>query len=217
MSAEPSLELAQRRAPFFLPDAGWTLPEVIERRALGAPELPAIFDLALGARTAREATSFGALQARARGVAGALAGLGVSRGDRVVIAIGIPSSFAAAIVGTMRLGAIAVPIPPVDGLELPRAIEERMRGVIADATPRVVLADSEPALAIARAVAPGLAALAFDDAHGELAESTPFPALEDVAFLQYTSGSTAFTAMLWAASSRAWERVSATRPAFEAA
>lgn len=192
---EPSIEIAGRRSPFFLPDASLTLPEVIERRARAAPELAALFDLSLGARATREATSFGALWARASDVAGGLAALGVGAGDRVVIAVGRPSSFAAAIVGTMRLAAIAVPIPPVDGLELPRVIEERMRGVIADASPEVVLADSEAALSIARSVAPGVRALAIDDVHGELggapgAPEVALPSPHDVAFLQYTSGST---------------------------
>jgi acyl-CoA synthetase (AMP-forming)/AMP-acid ligase II len=151
-----------------------------------------------GAVPERRATTFGELNERAISLARLLLGEGVSPGDRVVLAIARPSRFAAAFVGVTRIGAVAVPIPPADGLELSRTIEDRTRGVLTDCAPRAILADSPRALAIARTLAPKIVAIdvsAIDTAATRSAVGTSdvdrrMPSLEDVAFLQYTSGST---------------------------
>ena len=181
-------------ADTFLPDPSLTLPEVVTQRALATPELSALYDVVLeGALPVRRATTFAALDRDARAICDALAAAGVSRGDRVVLAIARPSRFAAAFVGITRLGATAVPVPPADGLELSSAIADRFRSVFGSCTPRAVLADSPRALAIARTFAPGIfmldvSALALEESGAGRAH--PMPSLSDVAFLQYTSGST---------------------------
>ncbi len=181
-------------APEFLPDPRLTLPEVLERRAAVAPDEPALYDVALdGAVPVRRPVSVRELLDQARAITDVLAGAGLFRGDRVVLAVARPSRFAAAFLGTTRLGAVAVPIPPADGLELSRVIAERMRAVLTDCAPRAILADSARALAIARSIAPKILAIdvsAMDTAATLETSSRPMPALEDVAFLQYTSGST---------------------------
>lgn len=181
-------------AASFLPDPTLTLASVVEQRALATPDAPALYDVVLeGAVPERHATSFAALHARARSIARLLANEGVAKGDRVVLAIARPSRFAAGFVGAIRLGAIAVPIPPADGLELSRAIEDRMRAVLGDCAPRAILADSPKALAIARAIAPRIVAIdvsAIDVAGATSPHERAVPSLSDVAFLQYTSGST---------------------------
>jgi acyl-CoA synthetase (AMP-forming)/AMP-acid ligase II len=178
----------------FLPDALETLVDVIEQRGARTPLAAALHDVVLvGATPEARPTTFASLVTRAAAVSAALARAGVKRGDRVVLAIGRPSRFAAAFLGTIRIGAIAVPIPPADGLELPRAIAERMRAVLEDAAPTALLCDAPRSLAIARSVGDGLAAIDVTTIELGLAAGAPRvapPSLEDVAFLQYTSGST---------------------------
>jgi acyl-CoA synthetase (AMP-forming)/AMP-acid ligase II len=190
----PRGERAPAARPFFLPDPSLTLVEVIERRATITPRQPALHDVSLvGTIAEARALVFGSLVTRAGAIAAALARAGVKRGDRVVLAIARPSRFAAAFLGTLQLGAIAVPIPPADGLELPRAIAERMRTVLDDATPTAILCDSARSLAIARSVRGGLGAIDVSVLETTLAAEAPrtHPSrFEDVAFLQYTSGST---------------------------
>ena len=191
---------AERRRPpvrgevdsgrFFLPHPSWTLPEILDLRAATSPAEEALFDL-VAERTGLVArpTRFGELRARTLDVAAALVAAGVGRGDRVVISLGRPSSFAAALLGTMRTGAVAVPVPPADGLELPRAIEERLRGVVEDCGPRAVISEGT-ALEIARARVPGAAVLDFASIAPGTGPAMQHARLEDIAFLQYTSGST---------------------------
>jgi o-succinylbenzoate---CoA ligase len=57
-----------------------------------------------------DGVSYGRLEARARAVAGALHGRGVSEGDRVALALPAGGDFAAALHGCWLAGAVAVPI-----------------------------------------------------------------------------------------------------------
>lgn len=179
---------------FFLPDAHSTLVDVVDRRVALTPRRPALHDVVLaGSSPEARAFSFAALGTQSSAIAAALASAGVEHGDRVVVAIARPSRFAAAFLGILRIGAIAVPIPPADGLELPRSIAERMRAVLDDAAPRAFLCDSARSLAIARSVSGGITAIDVSTTELRLAMEAPrgrSPSLEDVAFLQYTSGST---------------------------
>ena len=190
-ATKPSRPAVEASA-FFLPDPLATLVEVIERRAALTPRASALHDVALtGSTPTARALSFSSLATRSASVAAALARAGVKPGDRVVLAIGRPSRFAEAFVGVLRMGAVAVPIPPADGLELPRAIAERMRAVIEDASPTAFLCDSSRSLAIAKSVSGGIIAIDVTALAPSMApRPTSTPSLEDVAFLQYTSGST---------------------------
>jgi acyl-CoA synthetase (AMP-forming)/AMP-acid ligase II len=72
----------------------------------GGSTEPALFDLS-GEKA--EAHSFDALDARADGFAATLTGRGVERGSRVGLCGHNSADFFAALLGTMRAGAVAVP------------------------------------------------------------------------------------------------------------
>ncbi len=129
---------------------------LVERhRRLGRGAAPAVLDDA-GAWTFDELA-----RASAR-AAGALRRRGAGRGDRVAVLLPDGRRAAQAILGAMRLGAIAVPLDP-------RAPPERIRAVLADCAPAVVVRDG-----------------GLDGPEERLADVSP----SDLACLVYTSGTT---------------------------
>jgi len=141
-------------------------------------------------------TSYGALRDRVAAFRGALQGLGVGAGDRVVILCGNDPSFVVALLATIGLGAVGVPLNPTSpGPELDRQV--------ADVTPSVAVVGPMAASAW-RDVASGAGAavahvvtmpgteldgsLAFDD----LLKSEPVAAVDveadTLALLMFTSG-----------------------------
>ena len=105
-----------------------------------------------GARTAiiddAGAWNFDALAAASGRAAGALHDLGVLPGDRVAVALPDSREAAAALIGAMRIGAIAVPIDP----SRPASVTE---AILEDCAPRVVVDRAElPEGAATRPVAP---------------------------------------------------------------
>jgi acetyl-CoA synthetase len=110
-------------------DFRWTIPErfnigtaVADAWAARAPDRPALFDYDPSgpART----LSFGALAVQSNALANALRALGVRRGDRVALLL--PQCFETAIshVAIYKLGAIAVPLSLLFGVE---ALEYRLQ------------------------------------------------------------------------------------------
>jgi benzoate-CoA ligase family protein len=114
---------------------------------------------------------------------------GVRAGDRVVVVLPDTLGAAAAILGAMRIGAIAAPIHT-------RLSEEDYAFVCCDARPRVLVTTAERAPRMraigAHAGWPSAVLALDDDAPLRAAEpSEPAPAApDDAALLQYTSGST---------------------------
>ena len=114
----------------------------------------------------------------------------VARGDRVVLLFAPGLEFVAAFFGCLRLGAVAVPVPPPDPARLASTMP-RLVGIIEDADPRAVLTTSmlsglEQALGSPSGACTWLSV-------EDLEMGTPEPVViapEDLAFLQYTSGST---------------------------
>jgi acyl-CoA synthetase (AMP-forming)/AMP-acid ligase II/acyl carrier protein len=161
-----------------------TLLGVLERQVATAPEAPAIvFE---GTTTTYRQLAHSVTQ-----LAGALAEAGVERGDRVVIVMPNHPSFFAVYYGAQRLGAIAVPVfhasapQRVAGIArqcgaaaivtlrpLVRPIRRRLEAALGEAQPRIL---DVPALE-AKPVQRGA--------------SRPEPAPDDLAMLQYTSGTT---------------------------
>ncbi len=142
----------------------------------------------------REAASldFGELDARARAVAARLRAEG-GEGERALLLYPPGLELIVAFVGCLYAGVAAVPAYP----PRPRRDQPRLRSILADCAPRWVLTTAEIA---AWAGAPGalpeiagVSWLATDTLPMEPAGgwSAPPPAPESVAFLQYTSGSTA--------------------------
>lgn len=123
--------------------------------------------------------SHDALHARAGAVAAQLRGLGVAPGDRVAVLVGNRAGFVLGLLGAIRAGAIAVPIPV-------RSSAPETAFIIDDSGAKLTVCD-EGTAALLPAGAPRLMA-------ADLAESgdiePPAPAEEDPAVILYTSGTT---------------------------
>jgi long-chain acyl-CoA synthetase len=141
-------------------------------------------------------TTYGALRDRVGAFRGALRGLGVGAGDRVVILCGNDPSFVVALLATVGLGAVAVPLNPTSpGPELERQVAE-VTPAVAVVGPMAANAWRDVAPGVRGAVAhvvtvPGTdieGALALDD----LLASEPVAAVDvdadTLALLMFTSG-----------------------------
>lgn len=161
------------------------------RRAAETPDRTAYVFLAEGEEE-QECLTYGALDARARAIAAALS-CSLPAGERALLLYPPGLDFAAAFFGCLYAGVIAVPAyPPQSARKMPRLLS-----MLADAQPALVLA---PADALERvrswlARMPEVAALpglATDEVAPAPASWEPAaPEGSAVAFLQYTSGSTA--------------------------
>ncbi len=170
--------------------------ELLRRRALEAPEQEAYFFLGDGeAESAR--LTFGELDARARNIGAMLQGL-VEPGERVLLLYPPGLEFICGFFGCLYGGAVAVPAYP------PRARagrgQPRLRSIVQDARPRAVLTTGEIASRIEAAIpqVPELAGVICltDGRPAGLTSPAnewqdPGVAPDTLAFLQYTSGSTA--------------------------
>ncbi|MEV0001614.1 AMP-binding protein [Micromonospora sp. NPDC050980] len=135
--------------------------------------------------------SYADLAAAAESCAAWLAGLGVRPGDRVVGRVGNVREFLALLFGTLRRGAVFVPVNPEVRPYL-------LRGVLADAEPRLVVsvdADLPSVAALTPVPVRPLTELRRVVAGGPAAPSAAGPSGADdpdrIALLIYTSGSTA--------------------------
>ncbi len=129
---------------------------LVERHhRLGRGEAPAVVDDA-------GAWSFAELSQAAARAAGTLRARGVRRGDRVAVVVPDGRRSAQALLGALRLGAIAVPLDP-------GTAPERLRAVLADCAP---------------------AAVVSDDLLDGTPEPVEPAAADDLACLVYTSGTT---------------------------
>ena len=101
---------------------------LVERHhRLGRGEAPAVVDDA-------GAWSFAELSQAAARAAGTLRARGVRRGDRVAVLVPDCRRSAQALLGALRLGAIAVPLDP-------GTTPDRLRAVLADCAPAAVVSD----------------------------------------------------------------------------
>lgn len=144
-------------------------------------------------RDAVERLTYTELDVKARAIGAALQAAGAA-GQRVLLLYAPGLQFVAAFFGCLYAGAVAVPAYP----PRPRSLG-RLRAMVDDARPLLILstADVQSLVADSLADEPHLAALPWllsDTLDGAaLAESWREPGArpEDLAFLQYTSGSTA--------------------------
>ncbi|MFV0473094.1 MAG: class I adenylate-forming enzyme family protein [Pikeienuella sp.] len=125
--------------------------------------------------------SHGALWSRAGAVAARLQGLGVAPGDRVALVVGNRWTFVAGLLGILRAGAIAVPIPI-------RSSAPEAAYIIENSGASLSITDEETARLPPEA-APRLMAREFTALTGGPAE-IPTPGEEDAAVILYTSGTT---------------------------
>ena len=140
--------------------------------------------------------TYSQLDRRARVIAAALVDRGTSPGDRVILLYPPGLDFITAFFGALYAGVIAVPCYPPHRLQLARSLP-RLTAILANAAPSVVLCTAEvAALSAWVAQTPVLAAVQWvvTDTIGDDAADTwkePDVGPSTLAFLQYTSGSTA--------------------------
>jgi acyl-CoA synthetase (AMP-forming)/AMP-acid ligase II len=169
-----------------------TLVELLQHRASATPD--ALAYGFLGSKLDEQHCTYGELHQRALAVASRLRDV-VQADDRVLVCHLPGLDYVAAFFGCLYAGAIAVPVYP------PQYIKsfDRIRSIIEDARPRAALTSSAILQKLgAHVSATGAAAgtalewivtedLGAADGHGQPARRQP----GSIAFLQYTSGSTA--------------------------
>ena len=170
-----------------------SLVQALAQRAAQTPDKIALRFLA-DAPGEQAVLSYRDLDRRARTIAAALQAR-AGFGDRAVLLFPSGPDYVAAFFGCLYAGVIAVPAYPPESTR--HHHQQRLLSIIDDAEPRLLLTvaalhDSLQGLdALAAANAPAL--LAVDGLDPALADAWQEPALagDDIAFLQYTSGSTA--------------------------
>ncbi|EJM80943.1 non-ribosomal peptide synthetase [Pseudomonas sp. GM60] len=165
-----------------------TLVQALQRRAALTPDRVALRFLA---ETPDQTVvlSYRELDQRARTIAGALQAE-TDFGDRAVLLFPSGPDYVAAFFGCLYAGVIAVPAYPPESAK--RHHQERLLSIISDAEPRLLLTSAGLRDALLQIEgAPPL--LCVDTLDGALAAKWVEPNLEGdhIAFLQYTSGSTA--------------------------
>jgi acyl-CoA synthetase (AMP-forming)/AMP-acid ligase II len=169
---------------------GTTLVEMLQARAASQPDDLAYTFLADGENPVDELT-WSVLDRAARAVAATLQAR-LQPGDRALLIYPPGLSFIAGFFGCVYAGVLAVPVMPPQGSRSARG-KDRLAAITADSDARCVLTSSELRERLLDTVDPRMMRIATDGiAHGE-ASAWRVPAIdsETVAFLQYTSGSTA--------------------------
>jgi acyl-CoA synthetase (AMP-forming)/AMP-acid ligase II len=157
-----------------------TLGEMMRRRAAISPDTQyfELFD---------ETVTYGRLWAQSGRYAAGLARAGVRPGDKVCLIYPTCAEFFYAFFGCLRLGAVPVPLYPTLGVEVTGGILRN-----ADAVAVATIGWFRPGVDESVALAPNVR---FIIEPNDLDVDTPAPSdhpagADDVAFLQYTSGST---------------------------
>ena len=170
-----------------------TLAQALQQRAAQTPDRLALRFLD-EQQSASQVLTYRDLDLRARTLAAALQA-NTSRGDRAVLLFPSGPDYVAAFFACLYAGVIAVPAYPPESAR--RHHQERLLSILSDAQPRIVLTSSHLRASLlalpelASADAPPL--LCVDTVASSLAQAWQPVAsqADDIAFLQYTSGSTA--------------------------
>ncbi|MFO2464012.1 non-ribosomal peptide synthetase [Pseudomonas sp. 15FMM2] len=165
-----------------------TLVQSLQQRAAQTPDQVALRFLAESGEQ-NVVLSYRDLDLRARTIAAALQA-SADFGDRAVLLFPSGPDYVAAFFGCLYAGVIAVPAYPPESTR--RHHQERLLSIITDAQPRLLLTSTDLRDSLAQMdQAPPL--LCVDDLNNAIADGWRVPKLEgdDIAFLQYTSGSTA--------------------------
>ncbi len=174
------------------PDRAQTLLEVLDWHVERHPERTHI--TLLSAKGEPEELTYGALAERARRVAGGLQGLGLDPGQAVGLMLPTELDYFAAFYGVLMAGGVPVPLyPPAR----PSQIEDHLRrqaGILSTAQARYLIT-IPPVLKLGRLLKAHVETLDRVVTVAELGASEPACNLPrvaetDVAFLQFTSGST---------------------------
>ncbi|WP_134321851.1 long-chain-fatty-acid--CoA ligase [Cumulibacter soli] len=174
------------------PSTGLDWVHQLDRHAFAKPDATAI-------RYQGESLTWRELSDRSRRLAAALHGIGVRRGDRVIMMLTNRPEFAESLLAINTLGAIAVPINF-------RLAAPEVRYLVQDSGSHVVIAEQSTAGLIAEVqaasdttltvivagAAPGPAAIAYEEAiaaHAPSTETGP-DRPDNLAMIMYTSGTT---------------------------
>ncbi|MFD8542377.1 amino acid adenylation domain-containing protein [Streptomyces sp. NPDC059649] len=153
--------------------AGPAVPELIAGHARRTPGATALI-------AGSERLSYAELDHRIREFAAALIEAGVRPGDRVGVCLPRTADLLVALVATWRAGAAYLPLDP----GYPAG---RLRMMVEDARPAVVVGDAAAARALAST---GVALVGPDAVAGRAPEQWPVLAPQDPAYVIHTSGST---------------------------
>ncbi|NNA51042.1 non-ribosomal peptide synthetase [Pseudomonas lactis] len=165
-----------------------TLVQSLQQRAAQTPDQVALRFLAESAEHS-VVLSYRDLDQRARTIAAALqANTGL--GERAVLLFPSGPDYVAAFFGCLYAGVIAVPAYPPESTR--RHHQERLLSIISDAEPRLLLTIASLSEGLAQ-IENAPTVLSVDTLQAQLADQWVEPDLkvDDIAFLQYTSGSTA--------------------------
>ncbi|WP_242167030.1 MULTISPECIES: non-ribosomal peptide synthetase [unclassified Pseudomonas] len=165
-----------------------TLVQSLQRRAAQTPDQVSLRFLADSAEH-NVVLSYRDLDQRARTIAAALQA-NAALGERAVLLFPSGPDYVAAFFGCLYAGIIAVPAYPPESTR--RHHQERLLSIIADAEPRLLLSIASLADGLAQ-IDNAPPVLSVDTLDAQRADDWVEPELhaDDIAFLQYTSGSTA--------------------------
>nr|WP_252979178.1 non-ribosomal peptide synthetase [Pseudomonas cyclaminis] len=163
-----------------------TLVQSLQRRAVQTPDQVALRFLAESAEHS-VVLSYRDLDQRARTIASALQA-NAALGDRAVLLFPSGPDYVAAFFGCLYAGVIAVPAYPPESTR--RHHQERLLSIISDAEPRLLLTIASLAEGLAQ-IENAPPVLSVDTLDGTDSWVAPELHPDDIAFLQYTSGSTA--------------------------
>ena len=188
-------EPAARPAGEAWPDGAATLTEALAWHAERHPDLTTVRILADHGGTPAEELTYGALADRAGAVACGLRADGLASGERVAIMLPTSAGYFVAFLGVLLARGVPVPVyPPAR----PSVLEEhlgRQARLLANAGARVLVTVPEARVAarLLRSHVPSLRAIhtveSLSDA-GRPSRRLPSPDPDDIALIQYTSGST---------------------------
>ncbi len=168
-----------------------TLGEALDYAAMG--ERGFNFHDARGAL--KRAYRFGELRIDALSMAHRLIAAGIAPGDRVALIAETCAEFAASFFGAIYAGAWPVPLPLPTSFGGRDAYIDQIRVQLGSSDPKMVLSSTglHPIVAEAAAIC-GVEALDWTDVAGRDVPEGPLPKADpdDVAYLQYSSGSTRF-------------------------
>jgi acyl-CoA synthetase (AMP-forming)/AMP-acid ligase II len=165
--------------------------ELIRERAAQAPERTALLLLPDSDERGRPASvTYRTLDASARRLAGRLQADG-AEGEPVLLLHASRWQFAVSFLACLYSGAVAVPLPPSGGRS---HHDERVAGIVRQASPRAALTDAVLAPDVSRLLARhghgSIPCLAADAVSGHAGWQPPGLDRDTVAYLQFTSGST---------------------------
>ena len=188
--AAPMIERASA-----IPDDASTLPEVLEWHARAHPQRTLLTLLAeTDAGPSEQPLTYGDLLAEASRVASGLGGRGIEPGQTVALMLPTARDFFVAFFGILLAGGVPVPLyPPARRSQLEDHLR-RQSGILANSLAALLITVPE-ALGVARLLRASTQSLREIVSVAELdavpsTRSSFRPTARDIAFLQYTSGST---------------------------